>query len=128
MKNNRDFKKVFKVFLLVFILILCIYVLYFYNNNSNNNNTLENFATSNNCSECKVNPSNNNKCKPIYNINYKWDPKKKMVDISNVMTDYILCDWEPNCDNDAMENNYLTQEQRLGLSNAQLQKNINVVS
>jgi len=124
MKNNRDFKKIFKVFLLVFIVILSIYVLYFYNNS---NNILENFTTSTNCSECKVNPSNN-KCKPIYNIDYKWNPQRKMVDISNVMTDYILCEWEPNCNNNITENNYLTQEQRSELSNAQLQNYINVIS
>ena len=66
MKNNSDFKKVFKIFVIGFILISSIYVLYFYNNN---NNSLENFA---NCSNCKIAPSNSSKCKPLYNINYNF--------------------------------------------------------
>ena len=45
MKTNSDFKKIFKIFVIGFILISSIYVLYFYNNN---NNSLENFT---NCSQ-----------------------------------------------------------------------------
>jgi hypothetical protein len=119
MKNNSDLKKIFKVFVIGFVLISSIYVLYFYNNN-NILETLDNVTTSNNCTKCKINPSNN-KCKPIYNINYNWDSQKKMVNINNVKTDYIFCEWEPNCDYDTMAKNYLTQEQRLELSNTQLQ-------
>jgi hypothetical protein len=122
MKNNTDFKKVFKVFVIGFILISSIYVLYFYNNNNNILETLDNFTTSNKCSKCKINPSNN-KCKPIYNINYNWDSRKKIINVNNVKTDYIFCEWEPNCDYDAMANNFLTQEQRLEASNMHLQNN-----
>jgi hypothetical protein len=43
-----------------------------------------------------------------------------MVDISNIKTDYVFCEWEPNCSYDTMGNNILTQEERLGLSNSQL--------
>jgi len=117
MKNNTDLKKVFKIFVIGFIVISSIYVLYFYNNDNDNDNTLENFA---NCSKCKVNPSNN-KCKPLYNMNYNWDSNKKMVNIINQPTDYVFCEWEPNCGYDATANNILTQEQRVGLSNSQLQ-------
>lgn len=123
MKNNTDFKKVFKVFVIGFILISSIYVLYFYNNNKNILETLDNLTTSNNCTKCKINPSNN-RCKPIYNINYNWDSIKKMVNINNVKTDYIFCEWEPNCDYDNMAKNFLTQEQRLELSNSELQNKL----
>jgi len=124
MKNNTDLKNLFKIFVIGFIVISSIYVLYFYNNTNTNDNdddddddTLENFA---NCSKCKVNPSNN-KCKPLYNINYNWDSEKKMVNVSNQLTDNVFCEWEPNCDYDTTANNYLNQEQRIGLSNSQLQ-------
>jgi hypothetical protein len=90
MKNNGDFKKMFKIFVLGFVLISSIYVLYFYNNN------LETFITSNNCSNCKINPSAN-KCEPLYDIRYSWNSRTKMVDISNIRTDYVFCEWEPNC-------------------------------
>ena len=118
MKNNTDLKKVFKIFIIGFILITSIYVLYFYNNNIVE--TLDNSSTSNNCSKCKINPSNN-KCKPLYNIEYNWDSNKKMVNIINQPTDYVFCEWEPNCEYSTMGNNILTQEERLGLSNSQLQ-------
>lgn len=114
MKNNNSLKNVFKIFLLGVIVILSIYFLYFYNIS-----TIENYINSNNCSNCKISPSNNN-CKPIYNINYRWNTQNRTVDISNVMTDYIFCEWEPNCSYDSMGNNILTQEERLGLSNRQL--------
>jgi hypothetical protein len=114
MKNNSDFKKIFKVFVIGFVLISSIYVLYFYNNTS----SLENFA---NCSKCKIAPSNSSKCKPIYNINYNWNSKKNTVNINNVETDHVFCEWEPNCSYDSMASSYLTQEQRLELSNTQLQ-------
>jgi hypothetical protein len=114
MKNNTDFKKVFKVFIIGFILISSIYVLYFYNNN----NILEDFA---NCSKCKLAPSNSSKCKPLYNINYNWNSNTKMVDISNQLTDYIFCEWESDCNYANTATNSLTQEQRIGLSNTQLQ-------
>ena len=114
MKNNKDLKKVFKIFVIGFILISSIYVLYFYNIK-----TLENFISSKNCSNCKISPSAN-KCKPIYNIDYSWNTRTKMVDISNIQTDYVFCEWEPNCSYDTMGNNILTQEERLALSNSQL--------
>ena len=114
MKNNNSLKNVFKIFLLGLILISSIHALYFYNPNINN--TLENFG---NCSNCKLNP-NSNKCKPIYDINYIWNPQRKMVNINNIETDYVLCEWEPNCSYDTMGNNILTQEERLALSNSQL--------
>jgi len=117
MKNNSDFKKIFKVFVIGFVLISSIYVLYFYNNNSNI--ILENLSNSKECSECKISPSNNN-CKPIYDINYNWDRTNKTVNVNNVETDYIFCEWEPNCSNNTRENNILTQEERLKLSNTEL--------
>jgi hypothetical protein len=114
MKNNKDLKKLFKIFVIGFIVISSIYVLYFYNIK-----TIENFISSNNCSTCKISPTAN-KCKPIYNIVYNWNTRRKMVDISNIKTDYVFCEWEPNCTYDTMGNNILTQEERLGLSNSQL--------
>jgi len=114
MKNNKDLKKVFKIFVIGFILISSIYVLYFYNNKK-----LETFITSNNCSNCKINPSAN-KCKPLYDIKYNWNSITKMVDISNIQTGYVFCEWEPNCSNTVMGNNILTQQERLQLSNTQL--------
>jgi hypothetical protein len=117
MKNNTDLKNLFKNFVIGFIVISSIYVLYFYNND-NTNDTLENFA---NCSKCKIAPSNSSKCEPLYNINYKWNSNTKMVDVSNQLTDYVFCEWEPNCEYNTTANNYLNQEQRLGLSNSQLQ-------
>ena len=116
MKNNNSLKNVFKIFLLGLILISSIHALYFYNPNINN--TLENFG---NCSNCKLNP-NSNKCKPIYDINYNWDPQRKMVNINNIETDYVLCEWEPNCSYANTGNNILAQEDRIGLSNAELQR------
>ena len=121
MKNNTDLKKLFKIFVIGFIVISSIYVLYFYNTdntNDNTNDTLENFA---NCSKCKIAPSNSSKCEPLYNINYNWNSNTKMVDVSNQLTDYVFCEWEPNCEYNTTANNYLNQEQRLGLSNSQLQ-------
>ena len=119
MKNNTEFKKVFKVFVIGFILISSIYVLYFYNNNKNILETLDNLTTSNNCTKCKIIPSNN-KCQPIYNISYNWNTTTKMIDVSNIKTDTIFCEWEPNCSYDTMGNNILTQEERLGLTNTEL--------
>jgi len=117
MKNNTDLKNLFKIFVIGFIVISSIYVLYFYNN-TNTNDTLENFA---NCSKCKINPTNSSKCEPLYNVNYNWDSETNMVNVRNQLTDYVFCEWEPNCDYDTTANNYLNQEQRLGLSNSQLQ-------
>jgi hypothetical protein len=122
MKTNSDFKKVFKIFVIGFILISSIYVLYFYNNN---NNSLENFA---NCTNCKIAPSNSSKCKPLYNINYNWNPNTKTVNVTNQLTDYVFCEWESNCGYDATANNYLSQEQRVGLSNTQLQDYYNTLT
>ena len=113
MKNNNDFKKVFKNFVLGFIIISTIYVLYLYNTNDKR---LESFA---NCSNCKINPTAN-KCQPIYDISYRWNSINKSVDISNIKTDYTFCEWEPNCSYDTMGNNILTQEERLRLSNSEL--------
>lgn len=119
MKNNNSLKNVFKIFLLGLIVISSIYALYFYNpNNPNNsnNNTLETFG---NCSNCKLAA---NKCKPIYDINYNWDSQKNMVNINNIETDYVLCEWEPNCSYANTGANILAQEDRLRLSNAELQR------
>ena len=122
MKNNNGFKNLFKNFVIGFIIISSIYVLYFYNNNNNNNNnnTLENFT---NCSNCKLNPSSN-KCKPLYDISYSWNSTKETFDISNLMTDYTFCIWEPNCSYNTMGNNIRTQEERIGLPNTQFATNL----
>lgn len=114
MKNNNSLKNLFKIFLLGLIVISSIYALYFYNPNINN--TLENFG---NCSNCKLTV---NKCKPIYDINYNWDQQKNMVNINNIETDYVLCEWEPNCSYANTGANILAQEDRIGLSNAELQR------
>jgi hypothetical protein len=121
MKNNSDFKKIFKVFVIGFVLISSIYVLYFYNNTS----SLENFT---NCTNCKIAPSNSSKCKPLYNINYNWNPNTKMVNVTNQLTDYVFCEWESNCGYDATANNYLSQEQIVGLSNTQSQDYYNTLT
>lgn len=114
MKNNNSLKNLFKILLLGLIVISSIYALYFYNPNINN--TLENFG---NCSNCKLAA---NKCKPIYDINYNWDQQKNMVNINNIETDYVLCEWEPNCSYANTGANILAQEDRIGLSNAELQR------
>jgi hypothetical protein len=44
-----------------------------------------------------------------------------MVDVSNQLTDYVFCEWESDCNYANTANNSLTQEQRIGLSNTQLQ-------
>ena len=111
MKNNKTLKKIFKIFVIGFILISCIYVLYFYNIN-----TIENFIT-NNCSKCKVNPSSGN-CKPIYDISYSWSGN--MLIINNIDTSNVLCKWESDCSYNEMGNNMATQEERIRITNAQL--------
>jgi len=113
MKTNKDYKNLFKIFVIGFVLFSSIYVLYFYNIR-----TIENFIT-NNCSKCKISPTAS-KCKPIYNIDYRWDPIVNMVDIRNIDTGNVLCEWEPDCSYNEMGNNILTQQERLGLSNSQL--------
>ena len=113
MKTNKDYKNLLKIFVIGFILLSSIYILYFYNIS-----TIENFIT-NNCSKCKISPTAS-QCKPIYNIEYRWDSIGNTVDIRNRDTGTVLCEWESDCSYNEMGNNILPQEQRLGLSNTQL--------
>ena len=112
MKTNKEYKRIFKICVIGFVLISSIYVLYFHNNN-----ILENFIISNDWSNCKINPSAYNTCQPIYDISYNWNSVTKTVDVSNI-SNFTFCEWEPNCSYAAMGNNIPTQQERLRLSNS----------
>ena len=121
MKINKNLRNIFKIAFIGFIIISCIYVLYFFNNEYK---IIENFAGSKDCSNCKMKPGLN--CKPIYDISYNgvvWNSSKKemTIDICNIMTDYVFCEWEPNCANNELIDNILSQDERQSLTNTQLQ-------
>ena len=116
MKINNDLKNLFKIIFIGLILFSSIYVLYFLNNEYK---IIENFAGTYDCSKCEIKPSSGN-CKPIYEISYNWISSSRTLDICNIDTGYIFCEYEPNCSNDDLINNLIPQSERIGLTNNQI--------
>ena len=116
MKINNDLKNLFKIIFIGLILFSSIYVLYFLNNEYK---IIENFAGTYDCSKCEIKPSSGN-CRPIYEISYNWISSSRTLDICNIDTGYIFCEYEPNCSNNDLINNLIPQSERIGLTNNQI--------
>lgn len=116
MKINNDLKNLFKIIFIGLILFSSIYVLYFFNNEYK---IIENFAGTYDCSKCEIKPSSGN-CKTIYDISYTWNTSSRTLDICNIDTGYIFCEYEPNCSNNDLIDNLIPQNERIGLTNNQI--------
>ena len=95
MKLNMKFlKKFFKIGIILFIILYCIYVLYF-----SSNVIYENFANESDCSNCSMKPSFGN-CEIIYDLSYTiaTSDGSMPIDVSYVDSGLRFCKWEQNCD------------------------------
>lgn len=97
--NMKNLKKFFKIGIILFIILYCIYVLYF-----SSNVIYENFANVSDCSNCTMTPSSGN-CEIIYDLNYTTNTLdgSKPIDVSYIDSGLRFCKWEQNCD---METDY----------------------
>jgi hypothetical protein len=87
-------KKFFKIGIILFIILYCIYVLYF-----SSNVIYENFANESDCSNCSMKPSLGN-CEIIYDLSYTIAASdgSMPIDVSYVDSGLRFCKWEQNCD------------------------------
>ena len=118
MKLNMKFlKNFFKIGIILFIILYCIYVLYF-----SSNVIYENFANTIDCSNCSMKPSLGN-CEIIYDLSYTIAaPDGSMpIDVSYIDSGLRFCKWEQNCD---METDYkaniIDNEDRKLLDNGEI--------
>jgi hypothetical protein len=111
MKINNNIRNIIKLALVIFIIVTCIYVLFVA---TNDYKILENLANMRDCSDCTMKPSSG-KCVPIYDISYSYsqigDTNKFRLDICNIITPNMFCQWEPQCtfDNIASQSNRMLQ-------------------
>ena len=109
-----------KIAILLFILLSCIYILFFFNNGYK---IRENLANARDCSNCIIRPTSGN-CVPVYDISYDYtidlNSGKWVLDISNVTTNNVFCQWEPKCTFD----NITSVSDRLSLNNSIIDQSI----
>ena len=94
-----NYRNLLKIASIIFILLSSIYVLYIFNYEYK---TLESLANANmlDCSKCEMRPASGN-CVPIYDISYTYTKigtsNKYKLDICNIITNNVFCEWEPRC-------------------------------
>ena len=119
MKLSKNTQYLIKIAILLFILLSCIYILFFFNNGYK---IRENLANARDCSNCIIRPTSGN-CVPVYDISYNYYPTlsgKMVLDICNVTTNNVFCQWEPKCTFD----NITSVSDRLSLNNSIIDQSI----
>lgn len=118
MKLSKNTQYLIKIAILLFVLLSCIYILFFFNNGYK---IRENLANARDCSNCIIRPTSGN-CVPVYDISYDFRTisGKRVLDISNVTTNNVFCQWEPKCTFD----NITSVSDRLSLNNSIIDQSI----
>lgn len=119
MKLSKNTQYLIKIAILLFILLSCIYILFFFNNGYK---IRENLANARDCSNCIIRPTSGN-CVPVYDISYNYYTTisgKRVLDICNVTTNNVFCQWEPKCTFD----NITSVSDRLSLNNSIIDQSI----
>ena len=120
MKLSKNTQYLIKIAILLFILLSCIYILFFFNNGYK---IRENLANARDCSNCIIRPTSGN-CVPVYDISYDFridtSSGKRVLDICNVTTNNVFCQWEPKCTFD----NITSVSDRLSLNNSIIDQSI----
>ena len=122
MKISNKYRNLFIPALLVFIIMLSIYVL-FVATNTSDYKTRESLGNMRDCSNCTIKPDSQN-CVPIYDISYSYErigtSNKFRLDICNIITNNVFCQWEPQC----MFDNIASQNDRGMLANSSINQSI----
>ena len=120
MKISNKIRNYIKIVIILFIIFSSIYVLYVFNNDYR---TIEGLANVRDCSNCTIRPTSTN-CVPVYDISYTYSQigtsNKWNLDISNVTTNKVFCQWEPKCTFD----NITSQTERNSLTNSNIAQSI----
>lgn len=120
MKISNKYRNFLRIALLLFIIVLSIYVLFVA---TSDYKILENLANNRDCSNCTMKPESGN-CVPIYDISYSYsqigETNKFRLDICNIITNNVFCQWEPQC----IFDNITSQNERSLLANSNVDKSI----
>ena len=120
MKISNKYRNLFKMALLLFIIVIGIYVLFV---TTSDYKTLENLSNMRDCSNCTIKPDSR-KCVPIYDISYSYNrigtTNKFKLDICNIITNNVFCQWESQC----MFDNITSQNERSLLANSNINQSI----
>ena len=120
MKISNKYRNLIKIALITFIVVSSLYVLYI----SNNGYIIaENFANTRDCSDCTMKPDSGN-CVPLYDISYNYSQidgtNKFKLDICNIITNNVFCQWESQC----LFDNIASQNERGLLANSSINQSI----
>lgn len=120
MKISNKYRNLIKIALITFIVVSSLYVLYI----SNNGYIIaENFANNRDCSDCTMKPDSGN-CVPLYDISYNYSQidgtNKFKLDICNIITNNVFCQWESQC----LFDNIASQNERGLLANSSINQSI----
>ena len=120
MKISNKYRNLIKIALITFIVVSSLYVLYI----SNNGYIIaENFANTRDCSDCTMKPDSGN-CVPLYDISYTYSQigtsNKWNLDICNIITNNVFCQWESQC----LFDNIASQNERGLLANSSINQSI----
>ena len=120
MKISNKYRNLIKIALITFIVVSSLYVLYI----SNNGYIIaENFANTRDCSDCTMKPDSGN-CVPLYDISYTYSQigtsNKWNLDICNIITNNVFCQWESQC----LFDNIASQNERSLLANSSINQSI----
>ena len=120
MKISNKYRNLIKIALITFIVVSSLYVLYI----SNNGYIIaENFANTRDCSDCTMKPDSGN-CVPLYDISYNYSQidgtNKFKLDICNIITNNVFCQWESQC----LFDNIASQNERSLLANSSINQSI----
>ena len=123
MKISNKYRNLFKMALLLFIIVLSIYVL-FVATSTNDYKMRESLGNMKDCSDCTMKPDSGN-CLPLYDISYSYSQipnsvNKFRLDICNIITNNVFCQWEPQCTFD----NIASQNERGLLANSSIDQSI----
>ena len=121
MKISNKYRNLFKMALLLFIVVSTTYVLFMA---TSENIRRENLANNNkDCSNCTMKPDSGN-CVPIYDISYRYtrigETNKYILDICNIITNNVFCQWESQC----MFDNIASQNDRSLLTTSNINQSI----
>jgi hypothetical protein len=120
MKISNKYRNLFKMALLLFIVVSTTYVLLIA---SVDYKTQENLSNMRDCSTCIIKPDSGN-CVPIYDISYTYKKigtsNKYSLDICNIITNNVFCEWESQC----MFDNITSQNDRALVANSNINQSI----
>ena len=120
MKISNKYRNLFKTALLLSIIVLSIYVLFVA---TSDYKTRESLGNMKDCSDCTMKPDSGN-CVPLYDISYNYSQidgtNKFKLDICNIITNNVFCQWEPQCRFD----NIASQIERMLQANSNINQSI----